>query len=107
LATAKKQTRKQKEASTSMREEYNRLVDFTVSRIVDRESDRDDSLERSIACFWLVIRNPEERDRGRGVAAKVGRAAASKQPKKLLSFAWIAATTCLTEVDKFQRSIGF
>jgi hypothetical protein len=87
--------------------EYNRLVDFTISSIVDRESERDESLERSIACFWLAIQDQKRKDRGTAAAAKAGRTVANKSKGSLRSFAWIAAVTCLVEVDKFQRSIPF
>lgn len=73
--------------------EYQELVNFTVSMILDRDSGRDESLERSIACFWYAM-NDNTRPRGR-------------HSEKLLSFPWIAVMVCLQEVDKFQKTRMF
>jgi hypothetical protein len=49
-----------------------------------------ESLERSIACFWVALRE-----------ASSGYVPA----RELQSFAWIAAVACLQELDKLQRTM--
>jgi len=68
--------------------EYDRLVEFTTSMILDRESGTE-SLERSIACFWVGMRD-----------AKTYQPVLKKT--KLQSFTWIAAVVCLQEVERLQ-----
>ncbi|KMP02248.1 hypothetical protein CIRG_10071 [Coccidioides immitis RMSCC 2394] len=91
LGQNSKQSRRDKEASQSMREEYQELVNFTISMLTDGDSGGDDSLERSIACFWHALH---------------GKHSGSRSQKKvaLLSFPWIAAMVCLQEVARFQRA---
>jgi hypothetical protein len=55
--------------------------------IRDQQSGAEESLERSIACFWVAI--SRARDRGAG---QMG----------LQSFPWIAAVTCLQEVERLR-----
>ncbi|WEW61966.1 RNA-directed 5'-3' RNA polymerase [Emydomyces testavorans] len=92
LGQNSKPTRRDKEASNEMRNSYQELVNFTISMILDRESGGTESLERSIACFWVALNEGHTRTQGR-------------HKEKLLSFPWIAAMVCLEEVDKFQRTI--
>ncbi|EFR03506.1 RNA-dependent RNA polymerase 1 [Nannizzia gypsea CBS 118893] len=96
LGHGHKQRRRDKENANEMRDEYNRLVEFTISMIRDTESGGTEALERSIACFWVAI---NEQSAGQ----KAGLRSAHTHQEKLLSFPWIAAMTCLDEVDKFQR----
>ncbi|KAL2007317.1 hypothetical protein VTN00DRAFT_8755 [Thermoascus crustaceus] len=81
-------SRRQKESSNTMREQYDRLVEFTMSMILDRETGTE-SLERSIACFWVGVRD-----------AKAYRPGLKQV--KLESFTWIAAVACLQEVERLQ-----
>ncbi|KAL1954786.1 hypothetical protein VTO42DRAFT_734 [Malbranchea cinnamomea] len=110
-----KQARKDRESSQEMRNEYDKLVDFTVSMIRDRESGGEEALERSIASFWLALQ-PDGSDsvnlshRARSTSATRGTNYSLRNPHgvdKLLSFPWIAAITCLKEVDRFQRTMPF
>lgn len=64
--------------------------------IRDTESGGTEALERSIACFWVAID-------GKSSGQKPGLRSAHAHQDKLLSFPWIAAMTCLDEVDKLQR----
>ncbi|KAF3483720.1 RNA-dependent RNA polymerase [Arthroderma uncinatum] len=98
LGHGHKQRRRDKEISKEMRDTYNRLVDFTLSRIRDTESGGTEALERSIACFWVSI-NENSLSQKPGIQ--------TSNQDKLLSFPWIAAMACLNEVDKFQRSTPF
>lgn len=78
--------------------EFDQLVEYIISVIIDKESGGVESLERSIACFSAAI---HEWDDGDGK-----KPTASSQPSdKLFSFPWIAAVACLQEVDKFQKSM--
>ncbi|KAM5482683.1 hypothetical protein McanCB56680_003643 [Microsporum canis] len=95
LGPGHKQRRRDKETSKEMRASYSRLVEFTISMIRDTESGGTEALERSIACFWVAINE-------QSFSQKPGFRNANQE--KLLSFPWIAAVTCLDEVDKFQRS---
>ncbi|EZF76853.1 hypothetical protein H105_01863 [Trichophyton soudanense CBS 452.61] len=96
LGHGHKQRRRDKDNAKEMRDEYNRLVEFTISMIRDTESGGTEALERSIACFWVAIN-------GKSSGQKPGLRSAHAHQEKLLSFPWIAAMTCLDEVDKLQR----
>jgi hypothetical protein len=78
--------------------EFDKLVEYTISVIVDKESGGVESLERSIACFSAAIHKW-----GDGNSKK--QTAPSQPTEKLFSFPWIAAVACLQEVDKFQKSM--
>ncbi|KAJ9226183.1 hypothetical protein DTO027B5_5867 [Paecilomyces variotii] len=82
-------TKRQKEISKSMREEYDDLVEFTVSAILDRGSDHREPLERSVACFWVAVQSHNE---------------PSHRDLKLHSFAWIAAVACLQEIQNLHSA---
>ncbi|OKL62275.1 hypothetical protein UA08_02862 [Talaromyces atroroseus] len=89
-----KQTAYQKESSRAMRDAYDDLVKWTISLITGQGTDNEvESLERSVACFWVSLDG----------------SASSVLPgyKQLRSFPWIAAITCLQEVEKFQRRMPF
>jgi hypothetical protein len=57
--------------------------------IVDRESGGTESLERSIACFWVAHHESQRR---------------SINEIELQSFPWITAITCLQEVEKLRMT---
>lgn len=75
--------------------EFDKLVEYTISVIIDKESGGVESLERSVACFSAAIHDYQVNKP----------TLPSQQAEKLFSFPWIAAVTCLQEVDKFQKSI--
>jgi hypothetical protein len=83
-------------------------VTWIVSLIRDRENGAIEALERSIAVFFLALQdmhNPGQR-RARSRSTSTSRQQKRRfrhQEDKLLSFPWIAAVTCLKEVDKLQR----
>ena len=85
------QSKRQRDSSTTMKERFERDVDYITKCILQGEdnSGTDEALERSIACFW--VGHQEIRSR-----ANVGR---------LVSFAWISAGVCLREVQKFNRNM--
>lgn len=62
--------------------------------IRDSESAGVEALERSMACLWISLNEHNQPQRS---------IYANQTP--LLSFPWIAAITCLREVDKFQRGL--
>ncbi|KAL1965248.1 hypothetical protein VTN77DRAFT_6002 [Rasamsonia byssochlamydoides] len=94
MGESHKQTKRQKESSKSMREDYDRLVDWTISMILGRDSDCEGkSLERSIACFWVALNDAT--------------AQYNYKKRRLRSFAWIAAVVCLQEIDKRRMMIPF
>ncbi|KAK2764926.1 hypothetical protein FQN54_008623 [Arachnomyces sp. PD_36] len=55
MGHGQKQTKRQKEDSKSMKDEFDKLVEYTISVIIDKESGGVESLERSIACFSAAI----------------------------------------------------
>lgn len=61
--------------------------------IVGRDSEHDESLERSIACFRFAL-DDSTRPQGR-------------HAEKVLSFQWISVMVCLQEVDRFQKTRMF
>ncbi|KAN0073538.1 RNA dependent RNA polymerase domain containing protein [Elaphomyces granulatus] len=84
-----KPTKRQKEVSKGMRDTYDSLIQSTVSMIIDRESGGTESLERSIACFWVAHHESQRR---------------SINEMELQSFPWITAITCLQEVEKLRMT---
>ncbi|MCJ1396820.1 hypothetical protein MMC11_000010 [Xylographa trunciseda] len=89
------QTKHQREASMNMRDGYERLVEFIVSQIRNKEAGREEALERSIACMALGLE-----DDGASGPVRRGR-------PQLMSFRWIAASVCLQEVERLQKSTRF
>lgn len=82
--------------------------------IREGEAGDDAALERSMACFWLALNTDgSERMNHRRMRSTSTSRGVSYHPRnphgtdKLLSFPWIAAITCLREVDKFQRTSVF
>ncbi|MCJ1281547.1 hypothetical protein MMC26_000867 [Xylographa opegraphella] len=86
------QTKRQREASMNMRADYERLVEFIVSQIRNKEAGRQEALERSIACMALGLEDDDPVRRGRS---------------PVMSFRWIAASVCLQEVERLQKSTRF
>ena len=83
------QSKRQREFSVSMKEKYERDVEYTVRSMLQGEdnSGTDAALERTIACLWVGCNVVRPRN-------KVG---------TLISFGWVAAAACLKEVEKFRR----
>jgi hypothetical protein len=84
-------TKRLREASTHMKDKFERDVTFTVNSILrgSGESpglDRGEALARSIACLAIAVEDPGD------VSVKIG---------KLQSFAYVAAAICLREIDGF------
>jgi hypothetical protein len=68
-----------------------------MSLITGRGTDDErESLERSIACLWIALEDTRQK-----------KSSLLPNQKKLGSYAWIAAVTCLHEIDKLQRSAPF
>ncbi|MCJ1377000.1 hypothetical protein MMC17_000090 [Xylographa soralifera] len=89
------QTKRQREASMNMREDYERLVEFIVSQMRNKDAGREEALERSIACMALGLE-----DDGASGPVRRGRS-------QVMSFRWIAASVCLQEVERLQKSTRF
>ncbi|KAL8783757.1 MAG: hypothetical protein Q9195_009284 [Heterodermia aff. obscurata] len=85
------QSKRQRDYSTTMKERHERDVDYIVRCILQGEdtSGTEEALERSIACFWIGHQEITE----------------SKRVGRLVSFGWIAAGVCLSEVKKFERKM--
>jgi hypothetical protein len=84
-------SKRQREASTEMKDKVERDVSFTVKSILQGsgafpEQGRDEALARSIACVAVAAEEP------RNLFPKIG---------KLKSFAYVAAAVCLREIDEF------
>jgi hypothetical protein len=82
-------SKRQREASTEMKDKVERDVSFTVKSILQGsgespEQDRGEALARSIACLAVAAKEPSH------VLPKIG---------KLKSFAYVAAAVCLREID--------
>lgn len=100
LGDSHKQTKQQREASKTMREEYGSAVDLVRSMIQDEESDRPEPLERSIACFYVALEDKGSSDPHTRPHSKL-------PAQKLVSFQWITAISCLQEVEKFRLTLPF
>jgi hypothetical protein len=84
-------SRRQREASTEMKDKMERDVSYTVKSILQGSDEspgqgRDEALARSIACLAVAREEPKN------VVPKIG---------KLKSFAYVAAAVCLREIDGF------
>lgn len=77
---------------------YDDLVRWTMALITGRGTDNEgESLERSVACFWVALEDSRQKKPS----------VLPKGQKNLGSYVWIAAVTCLSEIDKLQRSMPF
>ncbi|KAG7004497.1 hypothetical protein G7Y79_00025g057830 [Physcia stellaris] len=85
------QSKRQRDFSTTMKERHERNVEYTIKYILQGEdmAETSEALERSIACLWVGHQEIKKHK-------KVGR---------LVSFAWIAASVCLREVEKFRNKL--
>ena len=78
-----------RELSKEVKSKFDRDVAYTVQCIKKGdEGDEQDSLARSIACFFVSLTTHNTRQ-------KVG---------KLISFQWIAAAICLKEVEDMNQT---
>ncbi|KAI9830423.1 MAG: hypothetical protein M1838_005811 [Thelocarpon superellum] len=84
--------KRQREAS----KKYDSLVSSIMAEIANEDSQREESLERSVACLSLW---QDERT----VRPKM---ASRKDRDILYSFRWIAATVCLQELQRFRREMA-
>ena len=90
------QSKRQREFSSTMKDKYERDVAYTILWITQGGGEEDGkegatagALERSIACLYVACHH---RGRERIGRRKVGEA--------LMSFAWVAASVCLKELEK-------
>lgn len=84
------QSKRQREASVTMKEKFDRDVAFIIDCIVKEDENgarSEESLPRSMACLAVAI--SEERPR-----RKVG---------SLHSFGYVAAVVCLKELENFEK----
>lgn len=84
------QNKQQRELSTSMKEQFERDIDFIIKSIIKDDDTTDysqESLERSIACFAISFEAGVLRRRG----------------GELRSFKYVAAAVCLKEVSAMIR----
>ncbi|KAI9674678.1 MAG: hypothetical protein M1817_001581 [Caeruleum heppii] len=87
-------TKRLREMSMGMKEQFERDVAFTINCIAkgSQEEGKGEALERSLACFAVAIEEPS--DMG------------GNNKRRLESFRYVAAAVCLGEVERFQRSSG-
>lgn len=78
-------SRRQRELATSMKEQYDRDVSFTINKIIKKDGNQKNpkAIERSLACFSVGFE--ESRVRSKGEA--------------LRSFLYVAAAVCFREVE--------
>jgi len=80
--------------SMNMKETFERDVAFTVDCIVkgsQEEDGKNETLERFIACLIVAVK-------------EVG-STRERAKRKLKSFRYIAAAMCLSELERFQKSL--
>jgi hypothetical protein len=81
-----KQSKQQRELSTTLRERFDKDVAFTINNIVkDGAEPSMEALERSVACFEVSF------EIGRSRSRKMG---------ELVSFKYVAAAVCLREIER-------
>jgi hypothetical protein len=83
-----RQTKRQKEASITMREDFGRLAGSIVDSI--KGESREDTLAVGMGCLSLCRKDKETQGPQNG----------------LQSFSWIVASVLLTEMDKIQKEIN-
>ena len=85
-------SRRLRELTTGMRERFEEVLDFTVSRMVNGDADGEDGTEealpRAIACFAVGMEEKSLFDRGIG--------------GQLVSWKYVAAGVCLREMGRFR-----
>lgn len=83
-----------------MREKFEEDVVFTIERIVGKVGEKsEDSLERAIACLSLGVED------GIGGIGEVPRRRYDRTVGRLRSWAWVAASVCLREVERFRMGL--
>ena len=79
------QTKQQKDLSSTMKDRFEKDVEFLINNIVkDGAEPSMDALERSVACFE--------------VSFEIGRT--RKKSEQLVSFKYVAAAVCLKEIER-------
>jgi hypothetical protein len=84
------QSKRQRENSISLRDNFRNLLRYTVNRIYDEnEEASDDRLARTLACLAVATNgeNPSSADVGRG------------SHEQMMSFGYVAAAVCLWELE--------
>jgi hypothetical protein len=85
LGKTGKQSKQQRELSTTMKERFEKDAGFLINNIVkDGAEPSMDALERSVACFK--------------VSFEIGRI--RKKSEQLVSFKYVAAALCLREIER-------
>lgn len=85
LGKTGKQTKQQRELSTTMKERFEKDVAFIINNIVkDGAEPSMEALERSVACFEISF--------------ELGRV--RKRSGELVSFKYVAAAVCLKEIER-------
>ncbi|KAA8913017.1 RNA dependent RNA polymerase-domain-containing protein [Sphaerosporella brunnea] len=79
-----KQTRRQRELSSEMKEEFDMLVQYTIARIRGETETRDVKLAKCLAALNVCV-------------------AGGKHADQLRSFAWVVVSVLMTEVDALQK----
>ncbi|PQE18699.1 hypothetical protein CJF30_00009697 [Rutstroemia sp. NJR-2017a BBW] len=80
------QSRKQRELSVSMKEQYDEDATYVINCIIkDKDEYSEEALERSIACFAASL---EDHDSNR------------KRSEEVVSFKYLAAAVCLREMER-------
>lgn len=82
-----KQTRRQKDASVAMKEEFERLTSSIIESI--KGESREDTLAVGMGCLYLCRADRDAQGPQNG----------------LQSFAWVVASVVLTEMDKIQKEV--
>jgi len=81
-----KQTKRQRELSSSMKDEFNRLAEYTVEML--RGDTREETLNKCMACLEICL--PDS----------TGHAYSDQH-----SFAWVGASVLMSEVDIMQKEL--
>jgi hypothetical protein len=85
LGKTGKQSKQQRDLSTSMKERFEKDVVFLINNIVkDGAEPSMEALERSVACFE--------------VSFEIGRI--RKKSERMISFKYVAAAVCLKEIER-------
>jgi 2-keto-4-pentenoate hydratase len=85
LGKSGKQSKRQHDLSTTMKEQFEKDVVFIVNNIVkDGAEPSMEALERSVACFEVSL--------------EIGRT--RKNSEQLVSFKYVAAAVCLKEIER-------
>ncbi|KAI9741386.1 MAG: hypothetical protein M1834_003103 [Cirrosporium novae-zelandiae] len=108
-------TPKQRETSLGLREEFDVLVRYVVSRMLDSGENKDknedateekdnESLERTVACLSVAVDAARSRLAKGNRDQPAGDQDQDQDQGDLVSWGWIAAAVCLSEVEKWKRA---